>query len=146
MRQGRLTAKDTTTAPDAADGSCHAVGTVSGHGRLYDFQGLTQGRDLEEVQASADCRHLLARCDQSGRADRRRTQQVAELDRLLLELGRSGNANLGGSGSSGAHASKDGSGRQGRTEAGVCFFATVLKKSTAKGRVEGGRNRRVFGT
>ena len=89
---------------------------------------------------------MLAHRDQSRQTDKGRTQQVAELDRLLLELGRSGNANLGGSGSSGAHASKDGSGRQGRTEAGVCFFATVLKKSTAKGRVGGGRNRRVFGT
>jgi hypothetical protein len=36
-------------------------------------------------------------------------------------------------------------GRQGRTEAGVCFFATVLKTSTAKGRAGDGRNRRVFG-
>jgi len=60
----RLTAKDTTTAPDATDGSSHAVGTVSGHGRLYDFQGLTQGRDLEEVQASAHCGEELAHCEQ----------------------------------------------------------------------------------
>lgn len=58
----RLTAKDTTTAPDAADGSCHAVGTVSSHGRLYDFQGLTQGRHLEQVQARTHCRDALAHC------------------------------------------------------------------------------------
>jgi hypothetical protein len=37
-------------------------------------------------------------------------------------------------------------GRQGRTEAGVCFFATVLKTSTAKGRAGDGRNRRVWRT
>jgi hypothetical protein len=37
-------------------------------------------------------------------------------------------------------------GRQGRTEAGVCFFATVLKTSTAKGRVCDGRNREVLRT
>jgi hypothetical protein len=87
--------------------------------------------------------HIASRS--SGQTGRH-TQQVAELDRLLLELGRSGNANLGGSGSSGAHASKDGSGRQGRTEAGGCFFATVLKKSTAKEVAGDGRNRGVWTT
>lgn len=66
----RLTAKDTTTAPDAADGSCHAVGTVSGHGRLYDFQGLTQGRHLEQVQASTHYRDALAPCGQTSQTDR----------------------------------------------------------------------------
>lgn len=60
------TAKDTTAAPDAADGRCEAVTTVGGHSGLGDLKRLAQGGDLEQVEAGAE-------------------KQVGELDRLLLE-------------------------------------------------------------
>lgn len=62
-----LTAKDTTTAPNPGNRASHTVGTVGGHGGLHDLERLAQRRHLEQVQTRAQ-------------------QQVAELDRLLLEL------------------------------------------------------------
>lgn len=62
-----LTAKDTTTAPNPDNRASHTIGTVGGHGGLHDLERLAQRRHLEQVQTRAQ-------------------QQVAELDRLLLEL------------------------------------------------------------
>lgn len=62
-----LTAKDTTTAPNPGNRAGHTVGTVGGHGGLHDLERLAQRRHLEQVQTRAQ-------------------QQVAELDRLLLEF------------------------------------------------------------
>lgn len=70
MELVQLTAQDTTTAPDPGNGASHAILPVSGHGGLHDLERLPEGGDLEQVQTSAE-------------------QQVAELDGLLLELGRS---------------------------------------------------------
>ena len=69
----QLTAKNTTTAPNPSDGTGHAVLPVGSHGGLHDLERLPEGGDLEQVQASAE-------------------QQVAELDGLLLELSRDGDA------------------------------------------------------
>jgi len=64
--EGRLTAQNTTTAPDPGDGTGHAVFPVGGHGGLHDLERLAEGGDLEQVQTGSE-------------------QQVAELDGLLLE-------------------------------------------------------------
>lgn len=95
------TAKDTTTAPDAADGRCKAVTTVRGHSGLCDLKRLAQSGDLEQVEAGAE-------------------KQVGELDRLLLELlwGRSS-----GSNGCGRHGECIGGrkGEEGEKRQGRCF-------------------------
>lgn len=62
-----LTTKDTTTSPNAAQGSAKAVATVGSHGGLDDLERLAERGDLEHVQTGAQ-------------------QQVGELDGLLLQL------------------------------------------------------------
>ena len=67
---GKLTAQNTTTAPNPGDRTGHAVLSVGSHGGLHDLERLAEGGDLEQVQTSSE-------------------QQVAELDGLLLERRRS---------------------------------------------------------
>jgi len=69
----QLTAQNTTTAPNPGNGTGHAVLPVGSHGGLHDLERLPEGSDLEQVQTGAE-------------------QQVAELDGLLLELSRDGDA------------------------------------------------------
>jgi hypothetical protein len=64
--EDRLTAQNTTTAPDPGNGTGHAVLPVGSHGGLHDLERLPEGGDLEQVQTGSE-------------------QQVAELDGLLLE-------------------------------------------------------------
>ena len=62
-----LTAKDTTTVPDAAKGRGKAIVAVGSHGGLDDLQGLAERGDLEEVETGTQ-------------------KQVGELDGLLFQL------------------------------------------------------------
>lgn len=75
----QLTAQNTTTAPNPGDGTGHAVLPVGSHGGLHDLERLPEGGDLEQVQTGAE-------------------QQVAELDGLLLERCRDGDAGSSGDG------------------------------------------------
>lgn len=63
-----LTSKNTTAAPYPRHCTCKGVLSVGGHGRLDDFQRLSQSGDLEQVQPGTE-------------------EQVAELDGLLLDMG-----------------------------------------------------------
>jgi hypothetical protein len=63
---GGLTAKHTTTTPDATQRHGDGVASVRGDRGLEDLQGLSEGAHLEEVQPGTK-------------------QEVGELDRLLLQ-------------------------------------------------------------
>jgi len=62
-----LTPQNTTPSPYPTHTPHHAIRAVGRHGRLHDLQRLPERRDLEHVQPGAE-------------------QQIAELDRLLLDL------------------------------------------------------------
>ena len=63
--KGNLTAKKTTTAPNASESRRKGVTSVGSHSSLDDLERLAQRRDLEHVETSPK-------------------QQIAELDGLLL--------------------------------------------------------------
>lgn len=99
---GILTAKHTTTGPDAAQGGHEAVATVGSHGGLDDLEGLAQSGDLEHIEAGSE-------------------EQVGELDGFLLQLFLRARSRNGGDGGHDDGGSVDGEGAL--TKGLGCFFA-----------------------
>lgn len=104
-----LTAKNTTSRPNASQGTAEAITTVGSHGGLDDLKGLTKRSHLKHVQASAQ-------------------QQVGEFDGLLLQLVLPiGTRRVGGC----DHGDKFRLLKGALTKGRGCFFAGELRKKDA---------------